>query len=118
MAVYVSSFTMAAIAIHRWRSVTSTVAANTCSKSRLWTTILTTWALSALMAIPLSMFNRTREVKFTYKTVIRCRVAYPPSNINIPLFLTIECFLTQYVIPLSLACFLVSFNWILQFLFL
>ncbi len=112
MAVYVSSFTMAVIAIHRWRSVTSTVAVNACSKRALWATILTTWVLSALMAIPLSMFNQTQEV-FTYKTVVRCRVVYPPSDIDIPLLLTIECFLTQYVIPLSLACFLVSFNWIL-----
>jgi hypothetical protein len=112
MAVYVSSFTMAVIAIHRWRSVTSTVTVNTCSKRALWKTILTTWVLSALMAIPLSMFNQTQEV-FTYKTVIRCRVVYPTSDIDIPLFLTIECFLTQYVIPLSLACILVSFNRIL-----
>ena len=109
MAVYVSSFTMAVIAIHRWRSVSSRVTITSCSKRQLWITILSTWFLSAIMAIPLSMYNQTQEV-FTYRFITRCRVVYPESEYDIPLLLTIECFLTQYLIPLSLACIIVSIN--------
>lgn len=112
MAVYVSSFTMAVIAIHRWRSVTSRMNITSCSKSALWRTIIGTWLLSALMAIPLSMYNQTQEVFFTYKYVTRCRVVYPESDWDIPLWLTVECFLTQYLVPLSLACFIVSITFV------
>ncbi|XP_054160001.1 G-protein coupled receptor 83-like [Oppia nitens] len=103
MAVYVSSFTMAVIAIHRWCSVTSRMAITSCSKRQLWITIVSTWTLSALMAIPLSMYNQTQPV-FTYRWITRCRVVYPQTSYDLPLLLTLECFLTQYLIPLSLAC--------------
>ncbi|CAG2175795.1 unnamed protein product [Oppiella nova] len=52
---------MAVIAIHRWRSVTSRMTISSCSKRSLWITIISTWVLSALMAIPLSMYNQTQE---------------------------------------------------------
>ena len=108
MAVYVSSFTMAVIAIHRWRSVTSQTPIRACSRLRLNMTIIGTWLVAAFMAIPLSIFNQI-QVVFTYKPLTRCRNIYPESEYNIPLILTIECFLTQYVVPLTLACLIVSY---------
>ncbi|XP_054157540.1 neuropeptide Y receptor type 5-like [Oppia nitens] len=107
MAVYVSSFTMAVIAIYRWRSVSSVVPVQSWSRLYLLATIIGTWILSAIMAIPLSMFNKIQIVE-SYKPVTRCRNLYPDSRHNISLMLTIEVFLTQYVIPLSCAGIIVS----------
>ena len=107
MAVYVSSLTMAVIAIHRWRSVTSRLPIRPCSRQYLLMTILGTWLLSGLMALPLSVFNQI-QVVITYKPLTRCRNVYPDSRYDLPLILTIECFLTQYLIPLTMACLIVS----------
>ncbi|XP_054160003.1 gastrin-releasing peptide receptor-like [Oppia nitens] len=105
MVVYVSSFTMAVIAYHRWRSVTSMT--NTALPS-IWPiimTIIVTWTLSAIMAIPTSLFNDVVPM-VTYKTIKRCRVNYPESEYNISLILSLEIFITQYLIPLSLSIIL------------
>ena len=107
MAVYVSSLTMAVIAVHRWRSVSSRLPIRPCSRSRISMVIFGTWGLSALMAIPLSIFNQIQEI-FSYKPITRCRNIYPETSYNLPLLLTIECFLTQYLIPLTMACLIVS----------
>jgi len=118
MAVYVSSFTMAVIAVHRWRSVTCTTRArNTFSNDCcLFATVLITWFASALMAIPHSIFNKVIKVLSFPYPVLRCRVIYPKetdvlsafspvitlNSIDIPLVMTLECFATQYLIPLTL----------------
>jgi hypothetical protein len=104
MVVYVSSFTMALIAYYRWKNVSSLNTSSTSLRSII-ICIVITWCLSAIMAIPTALFNKivTRNM---YKKYVRCRVVYPKSEFNIPLIISIEVFLTQYLIPLSLAIYL------------
>ncbi len=105
MVVYVSSFTMAVIAYYRWRSVSSLNTSSTSFRSIL-TAIVITWCLSAMMAIPTSFFNEVVTMFASYKPVVRCRVVYPESELNISLIISLEVFITQYFIPLSLSIYL------------
>jgi hypothetical protein len=89
MVVYVSSFTMAVIALHRWKCVSSLNTTSTSIRTII-VTIVITWCLSALMAFPTAIFNK---------------VDYPKSEYDIRLIITIEVFLTQYLIPLSLSIY-------------
>jgi hypothetical protein len=56
------------------------------------------------MAIPTALFNEVVILQ-TYKFV-RCKAVYPESEFNISLIISIEIFLTQYLIPLSLSIFM------------
>ncbi len=103
MVVYVSSFTMAVIALHRWKCVSSLNTTSTSIRTII-VTIVITWCLSALMAFPTAIFNKIDTID-SYKPVIRCRVDYPKSEFDIRLIITLEIFLTQYLIPLSLSIY-------------
>jgi hypothetical protein len=104
MVVYVSSFTMAVIAYYRWKCVSS-LRTSSISVRSVIIAIVMTWCLSAIMAIPTSLFNKTVTLN-VYKSVVRCRVVYPESKLNIPLIISLEIFLTQYLIPLSLSIYM------------
>uniref|UniRef100_A0A6P6XUG0 Neuropeptide Y receptor type 5-like n=1 Tax=Dermatophagoides pteronyssinus TaxID=6956 RepID=A0A6P6XUG0_DERPT len=113
--VYVSTFTMAAIALHRWRMVShpTTVMLNKTNRSissstnplrsfnSLRRTITIVWLISFGLAAPTVAFNQLKLANVNGQYVIRCRVDYPfIFGINASLLLTIEIFLTQYLIPL------------------
>ncbi len=103
MVVYVSSFTMAVIALHRWKCVSSLNTTSTSIRTIVMTIIIT-WCLSALMAFPTAILNKVDTID-PYKPVIRCRVNYPKSKLDIRLIITLEVFLTQYLIPLSFSIY-------------
>ncbi|OTF69641.1 G protein-coupled receptor-like protein, partial [Euroglyphus maynei] len=112
--VYVSTFTMAAIALHRWRMVShpTTVMLHKPNRSissanplrsfnSLRRTIAIVWLISFGLAAPTVAFNTLKLANVNGHYVIRCRVDYPIIfGINASLLLTIEIFLTQYLIPL------------------
>ena len=104
--VYVSTFTMAIIAYHRWKILSQPLLniRRKISNQNLILIILSTWFLAGLLSIPHSVFNR--EVKRF--DVIRCRVVYPELGFEFDWrkWLTIEALLTQYLIPLSITCYL------------
>ena len=101
MVVYVSSFTMAVIAVHRWRCVTSLPNNSASNMKPIIITIVLTWVLSAAMAYPPSLYNDIVTMT-TYRVFVRCRPTYPKES-DIPFILSLEIFLTQYLIPLSLS---------------
>ena len=107
MAVYVSSFTMAVIAVHRWRTVMTPMnqSRTSCSPQVLLTVIAMTWLLSAIFSIPHCVYNKVERIDSVVGTMQRCRVAYPEHlKATISLWMTIEILLTQYITPLTLAC--------------
>ena len=130
--VYVSTLTMAVIAIHRWLSVgRRSAGSKSLSCFQLVIIIITTWTLAALLAIPHSIFNRVLEIEYKNVSYTRCRVVYPKihfgyhsesnhtiddttshnstqtkSEFDFPFWLSIEALLTQYLIPLSITCIL------------
>lgn len=97
LCVYVSTFTMTAIALHRCRTI-SNKSANSCYSPKVL--IVGVWLLSSLLAGPTVMFNTLKLANVDGERVIRCRVNYPTNNINWALGITVAVFLTQYLVPL------------------
>mgnify|MGYP002715448274 CR=1 FL=1 len=105
--VYVSTFTMAIIAYHRWKILSQPVINSAMKKNsnrKLILIILLTWFFAGLLSIPHSAFNR-EVIRYN---VLRCRVVYPELGFEFDwhIWLTIEALLTQYLIPLSITCYL------------
>lgn len=117
--VYVSTISMAAIGVHRYRSVrmirvkkiTKTsqleqtrfpILVETKTRVIIW--IILIWALSILLALPHSAFNQVVDgVYFNGRHTRRCRAVFPVDyETQIPLLLSIEATLTQFLIPLSI----------------
>ena len=112
--VYVSTFTMTVIAVHRWWTITKSHNSHQFSCPRLMAVIIVIWLMAATLALPHSIFNHIKQAQLYGKTFNRCRVTYPELQFNLRLFLTWEVFITQYLMPLliTLVCnlFLVSIN--------
>ena len=62
------------------------------------------WLISALLSIPHAYFNKVVEFN-VYIDLIRCRTVFPEPQLKYKQWLTILSFLSQYVIPLSIATF-------------
>ncbi|CAG2175452.1 unnamed protein product, partial [Oppiella nova] len=102
--VYVSTFTMTFISLHRWRTISKRSLFRKFSPIRLFAIIAVIWGLAIIVSLPLAIFNRIKEVTFQSQTVIRCRPQYPNFGFNYPLFLSVEVLVTQYVVPLTITC--------------
>ena len=104
--VYVSSFTMAVIAINRWKAVyrTRPQHSNRTNEGRvslpLILILMTIWLLAAIHSLPHTIFNR---IKIYPGNLRRCLPQLPDSQYNLRLILTLVTFVTQYIIPLSCA---------------
>jgi hypothetical protein len=98
--VYVSTFTMTVIAVHRWWTVTKRTTSRTFSCVRLIVVVIIIWLLAATLSLPHSMFNEIKQANVYGKIVNRCRVTHPELYFDIPLFLSVEVFITQYLTPL------------------
>ena len=122
MCVYVSTFTMGVIALHRYMTVTSATSTTTTRSSMggsgagtsssntifyhplllhgsfcLCIIMTIVWFLAGLLATPHSMFNQIVYVPYQNRTYIRCRAEYPQVDFNLRLTLSVEAFLTQYL---------------------
>jgi hypothetical protein len=98
--VYVSTLTMTVIAMHRYLMVTNKTASQNFSCFRLIVVIIIIWLLAGTLSLPHSIYNEVKQVYYKGKTLTRCRVTYPKVNINFRLLLTVEVFITQYLMPL------------------
>ncbi|CAG2111834.1 unnamed protein product [Medioppia subpectinata] len=103
--VYVSSFTMAVIAINRWRAVYKTRPQQSNRSDNKLSAhfiilLLMIWLLAALHALPHTIFNVIRVYPGNIR---RCITQLPDSEYNLRIILTLVTFVTQYLIPLSCA---------------
>jgi hypothetical protein len=106
--VYVSSFTMAVIAINRWIAVYRTrPQRRQQSENKLSFNLVIIIAIIMLLAglhsLPHTIFNSIIVFKTPGRSIRRCRTILPDSNLDLRLILTLETFVTQYIIPLSCA---------------
>lgn len=101
--VYVSTFTMAVIAFYRWWTLSRTTASKSLTSIQLSLIIGCVWLLAAILAIPHSIFSKTVVIP---TQLVRCTVEYPEMDFDFPLWLSVEAFATQYLIPLSITCIL------------
>ena len=106
--VYVSTFTMTVISLHRYRTITKRSSFRSFSPIRLLGLIALIWVMAMLFSLPVSIFNRLRNATVHGKTFIRCRPQYPEIGFEFSLFLSVEILLTQYMIPLAITCFVYS----------
>ena len=105
--VYVSTLTMGVIAIHRHYTLSSSgPSVRSCcgdksyrsrTTCRLGVVISVVWLLAGLCAIPHSIFNEVVFVPYRNVFYRRCRAKYPKFQFNLPLWLSLEAFLTQYL---------------------
>lgn len=118
--VYVSTFTMTLIALHRlWTVRQRRSSVGKTSGTKVALTVLAIWLVALTLSLPHAAFNRVKDKKFNvrfkifYRDLIsisfwqgriltRCMVRYPHVNFNFPLLLTVEVFFTQYLLPLSI----------------
>ena len=100
--VYVSTFTMTVIALHRLWTVTQKRTTHIFSASKIVMTVMVIWLLASTLSLPHSAFLKLKEVDLNGVTVIRCRQDHPKFDFNFQLFLSLEVFITQYLLPLSI----------------
>ena len=103
--VYVSSFTMAVIAVNRWRAVyrARPQRANRTEGRigiHLIFILVSIWLLAAIHSLPHTIYNRIKIFPSGHR---RCLTLLPESEYNLRLILTLVTFVTQYIIPLSCA---------------
>ena len=104
--VYVSTFTMMLIALHRLWTVSQkrTVIGRT-SEKRVALTVLGIWFVALTLSCPHAAFNRVRSKSYQGRTLNRCRSVYPdPEELgfNASFWLSFEVLITQYLVPLSI----------------
>ncbi|KAH9409120.1 Neuropeptide Y receptor, partial [Tyrophagus putrescentiae] len=101
--VYVSTFTMTLIALHRlWTVRQRRSSVGKTSGTKVALTVLAIWLVALTLSLPHAAFNRVKAKQFNGRILTRCAVRYPHVNFNFPLLLTVEVFFTQYLLPLSI----------------
>ena len=107
--VYVSSFTMALIALYRWNAIykmKKLIRSNELF-SKFVLSVLLIWMFAFCVSLPHTIFNKVIIMNTQrFGTVQRCLSVFSSDKETEMLWrkiLTIETFLTQYIIPLSLA---------------
>nr|CAH0110876.1 unnamed protein product [Daphnia galeata] len=101
MSVYVSSLTMAAIAVDRYRVILTPL------KRRLrpphgLIIMAILWILASMAALPYALYSEVVPI-FTYRPLRRCQARFPTPALEFRRYLTLITFATQYVIPLGIS---------------
>ncbi|KAK4026776.1 probable G-protein coupled receptor 83 [Daphnia magna] len=101
MSVYVSSLTMAAIAVDRYRVILTPL------KRRLrpphgLVIMAILWILASMAALPYALYSEVVPI-FTYRPLRRCQARFPTPALEFRRYLTLITFATQYVIPLGIS---------------
>lgn len=100
MAVYVSTITMNAIALDRYRSIVNHMETKM-SKDMCAVVIIFTWAVSALLASPLAIFREYGTFDLLPGESIQvCTEKWPGSSLNGSIY-SLSALLIQYGLPLS-----------------
>ncbi|XP_043203801.1 neuromedin-K receptor-like [Amphibalanus amphitrite] len=99
-AVYVSAFTMVAIALDRYQVIVKPL------KPRLGprqgaAIIAVIWLLAAVISLPHAVYNEVVTV-FTFRALSRCQTRYPRPSRDFRKWLTLLTSLTQYYVPLTI----------------
>ena len=100
MSVYVSTFTMTAIAMDRYIVIVYPL------RPRLTIyfgiiIIIVTWCMSTLMSLPFALYAQVETLHLLLNTVTRCRLCYPaPADLH-EKAITLFTLISQYVIPMA-----------------
>lgn len=112
--VYVSTFTMTAIAVDRYFVILYPLRPRLAPRGGS-VVVLVTWTLGVLCSLPVALFARVEDVEFFFETSTRCRVVYPEPAVMVERGVTLGTFVAQYVVPMALTAFaygqIVRFMW-------
>jgi len=96
---------MAVIAFYRYWTLSRTATDKSLTSVQLSFVIGLIWLLAALFSVPHSVFNKIIIIP-NLKNLVRCHVVHPDMDFDCSLWLSVETFATQYLIPLSITLWL------------
>lgn len=98
---YVSTITMCIISIDRYCVVVHPLGPRITNVVPLGVVLAVIWLVSCALAIPFALYNEVTSMNIIVRTVVRCRAIYPSADYDKAL--TALAFLTQYLVPLTIA---------------
>ncbi|ESO98339.1 hypothetical protein LOTGIDRAFT_65232, partial [Lottia gigantea] len=99
--VYVSTYTLTAIALDRHRVVLKPFTTRM-SKTAAAVILIAIWVVAVTLSLPYGIFNTVKEVKFFVSSAQRCSSEFPEPKIFFEKYLTLATICLQYVLPLTL----------------
>lgn len=106
---YVSTITMCIISIDRYCVVVHPLGPRITNVVPLVFVLGVIWLVSCLLSIPFAMYNEVTEFGFLNRKMVRCRVNYPEPEEFYRQAFTLLAFLTQYLLPLTIASIAYTF---------
>ncbi|XP_069141054.1 G-protein coupled receptor 83-like [Argopecten irradians] len=97
--VYVSTFTLTAIALDRQRVLIYPLNPRITKRKGIFILVLI-WTLAFSLSLPYGVYTRVQDLNLFVMTVKRCRTYFPSEKLE--QYLTIATVVIQYVIPLSI----------------
>jgi len=92
---------MCIISIDRWCVVVYPLGARITNVMPLGLVLAIIWMISCALAVPFAFYNEVTPIDLLFRTMVSCRARYPSPNYTKAL--TVLAFLTQYLVPLTIA---------------
>jgi len=100
--VYVSTLTMAFIAIDRFQAILRPMKPKISSQVGSCVAIIAIWMTSCFFSLPFLLFNRVVVMNNHVRSLTRCRVSYPDPVDLYKKSINIATFILQFAIPLTI----------------
>lgn len=97
--VYVSTFTLTAIAVDRHRVIVHPLKPRITMATAILITVFI-WAMSALLSLPFLVWNQLRAIPSARKEIVVCHTVFPEPTALYTQLVTYATLFFQYVIPL------------------
>ncbi|XP_046548369.1 probable G-protein coupled receptor 83 [Haliotis rubra] len=102
--VYVSTYTLTAIAIDRHRVILTPLTIRM-SKQLAITVLVFIWVLAICLSLPYGIYTSVQEVNLFTSKLRRCRSSFPDTLDSFEQYLTVVTIIMQYCIPLAFIAF-------------
>ena len=104
ISVYVSTFTLTAIALDRQYVLLYPLKPRISKRTGL-IILLMIWVISFLLSLPYGIYTEVEEVNFISTSVKRCRSVFPEPKAEFEMTLTLTTTIIQYFLPLTIIGF-------------
>ena len=104
VSIYVSTFTMAAIAVDRHLVILYPLRPRL-SLPMGFIIIVITWFVGTLLSLPFAIFSQVADVDFLLVTVKRCRLEYPEPSEAFEKYITLCTVIAQYCLPMTIIAY-------------
>lgn len=104
ISVYVSTFTLTAIALDRQYVLLYPLKPRISKRTGL-IILLLIWVISFLLSLPYGIYTEVEEVNFISTSVKRCRSVFPEPKAEFEMTLTLTTTIIQYFLPLTIIGF-------------